>query len=80
MEESFCGKPPAGSNVEYEECTEQACEGAPHVRSLKLTGFSITFHFQGKVFNLGMLSQSLWRGQLTWTANSVSGQLSQLSA
>ena len=36
MEESFCGKPPAGSNVEYEECTEQACEGAPHVRSLKL--------------------------------------------
>ena len=26
-EESFCGKPPAGPSVEYEECSAQACEG-----------------------------------------------------
>lgn len=25
-QESFCGKPPAGSSVEYEECSAQACE------------------------------------------------------
>ena len=27
VQESFCGKPAAGSDVEYEKCSAQACEG-----------------------------------------------------